>query len=241
MYYDILPETLLTLRDRQGWSQAKLAAEAGVHRKTIIEKEKSGCNTRTRDFLAKRIAQALGVGVHELGKTIPEETFRLDIDVFCQLRRMLSKGDNYHSIRTLKYIAYHLAEALEIAQLDLGPNWNVKALEGPRPTLPTVPAGPIEISYGQIDRDILSELMGAWRATFDGSLVNPSKILRDPKFARLQAVIGRLPVTENGKINIFWLKAYLRRVSDQVIDGYSFCRFSTFQEELWCVCLVERL
>ncbi|WP_168157371.1 helix-turn-helix transcriptional regulator [Erythrobacter sp. QSSC1-22B] len=233
MYYDILPETLKTLRDRFGWSQQKLAEEAGIHRKTIISKENGEGKERTRDFVALKIAESLGVEVGDLGKSIPEEAFRLDIDVCCHLRRVLEQGDNFHSIKVLEYITYHLAEALDIAQLDLGPDWNVKALERPRPTLPTVPAGPIEISHGEIDEDTLLQLLVAWHSTFGEYLVDPNRMLSDPRCSIIHEIIKRLPVMERGKINRFWFKAYLRRVSGRVVNGHQILMSSTFDCEMW--------
>lgn len=235
MYYHILPQTLLTLRDRFGWTQQKLAEEAGVERRTIIKKEMSDGPSATRDFVAERLANALGVEPVDLTKPIPEEIFRLDIDVFAHLRRTLAEKDHFYSQKILNYISYHFAEALDIAQVELTKDWQIKALEGPRPGLPAVPSGPIAINYGELDEPLLLEMMSEWHTTFGQELVNPDNILLYPKYSNIRSIVEKLPVVEKGRINSFWFKAYLRRASKKSVGGYTLYKISTFSSELWCV------
>lgn len=117
MYYNILPETLKTHRDRLGWSQQTLAEKARISRKTVIEKETHDGLVKVRDFIAKGLARALDVEIADLAKPIPEELFSPDIDVFHLLRRSLGERDDYHTFRILEYISYQLAEVLDIAEL----------------------------------------------------------------------------------------------------------------------------
>lgn len=235
MYYFILPETLKTHRDRLSLSQAGLAAAASVERRTIIKIEKNNGPKRTRDFVARSLAIALEVQVEDLQKPIPEEVFLLDIDVFSHLRRVLSQRDHYHAMKIFEYVEYHLAEALDIAQIQLGPGWETEALKGPRPTLPSVPAGPLSVSHGTIDQGALHEFLATWHRLFVEKAVDPDRVYRDVQFAELHAVTRKLPVVEKGRINLFWVKAYLRRISGIRSGEFILRRFVNMDAELWHV------
>lgn len=235
VYYPILPETLISLRSRLGWSQEKLATEAGVERRTIIKKERSVGPAQTRDFIALRIAGALGIDVSDLFRPIPEEVFFLDVDVFSHLKHSLEYADHYHAKKILDYITYHLAEALDAAQLDLNPDWQKTALEGPKPRFPSTPTTPSSLGYASKDEEAFRNLLAIWHQTFGDLPVNPDRVLREPRYEAFHLAVQMLPVVEHGRINHFWFKAYLRRNAFTVRGEYTLRKIPNFDAELWSV------
>jgi len=88
-----LGERIFELRDERGWSQARLAEEAGISRATVVHLE--GDKTRAALPTLRRLSRALGVSVPELrgdirlGESRPEIVEQLRALPAEQIRRLL--------------------------------------------------------------------------------------------------------------------------------------------------------
>ena len=65
-------KNLKKLRQKKGWSQEKLAREAGISYNTLIKIERGGIKNPKLETLIK-LAKALGVSIDELIGKISEE------------------------------------------------------------------------------------------------------------------------------------------------------------------------
>jgi hypothetical protein len=197
--------------------------------------EKNDGPRLTRDYIADKIARAIGVEASDLAKPIPQEVFHLDVDIFAHLRRTSSERDHYYSMKLLKYTIYHLAEALERADLKLGPDWQEQMLSEPRPSLPFVPTGPLSISHGEIDGDDLLGFMTTWHSMFGEAPFDPEEIIKHSRTDALRSSVEKLPVFDRGKINSFWLEAYLRKATGATLSGYKLHKLSFLDVQCWIV------
>lgn len=234
MYYLINPETLRTLRDRKGWTQEKLAIEAGIDRQTILRKEQQGA-ARTREFVVDKLASALEVSKNDLTLELPDSKFESHPQIFIDLEDAIGAKDHVLSTQIIDYIIYKLACALYKSEIYLAPNWIEQSRISPKPPPEKLPRWPSYYVVPENDEKLFGDFLREWHEAFGDRPISPSHLLSSNAPRLVGKSVRALPVMENGKASLFRLRAYLRRKDRSVANDLQLWRFPNLTREAWVV------
>lgn len=253
------PGNLRTLRDEKGWTQQKLADEAGIHRRTVLKAE--GGERRANRYTVELLAKALECDPEELLRELPQNRFAKEPEIFRDLETAIEIGDLPLFFQIMDYVNFKVAEAYDKAQVQPcvglpdqcdyenqshsdGPaqsvvDWYSQLKERPVPPPKGMPRWYGSFERGPDDRRQFVALLEAWYRQFRDRPVRPDMLLTDGVSPEIKRALSSLPLSRNNRLDLYRIRAYFRECMHRPVAGYTLVMVANSETERWAVFLDE--